>query len=98
MRTQVMGEPEPRSGGAVSADGCSFSRMPHMGGGGGGRSVFDLRDALQSLHFPINGGADQSVFMFWLVHPNLITVFIPNSAKKKKMADKILPQRVSPRL
>lgn len=62
-----MGEPEPRSGGAVSADGCSFFRMPHTGGGGGGRSVFDLRDALQSLHFPVNGGADQSVFMFWLV-------------------------------
>lgn len=66
MRTQVVGEPESRSGGAVS-DGCSFFRMPHMGGGWGRRSVFDLRDALQSLHFPTNGDADQSVFMFWLV-------------------------------
>lgn len=66
-----MGEPEPRGGDAASADGCSFFRMLQnawVGGGGGrGQSALDLRGALQSLHFPINGGADQSVFMFWLV-------------------------------
>lgn len=63
MRTHVEGEPESRRGGALP-DGCSFFRMPHMGEGWGRQSVFDLRDTLQSLHFPINGGADQSVFMF----------------------------------
>lgn len=43
----------------------------------------------------INEGAGSLAHAFTSSYPNLITVFIPNSAKKKKMADKILPQRVS---
>lgn len=43
----------------------------------------------------INGGAHSDAHVLTSSYPNLITVFILNSAKKKKMADKILPQRVS---
>lgn len=52
-----VGVPEPRGSDAVSADGCSFLRMPRVGWGQEG-CVFDLRETLQSLHFTINGGAD----------------------------------------
>lgn len=48
------------------------------------------------LPCPGHGGADSSSSCSDKFSSNLITVFIPSSAKKKKMADKILPQRVSP--
>lgn len=43
----------------------------------------------------INKDAQNIAHVLASSYPNLMTVFILNSAKKKKMADKILPQRVS---
>lgn len=47
------------------------------------------------LSSTINEGTHSIAHVLASFYPNLMTVFILNSAKKKKMADKILPQRVS---
>lgn len=56
MRTQVVGVSEPRSSGAVSAMVLILENASCWLGGWG--YVFDLREALQSFHFTVNGGAD----------------------------------------